>query len=230
MQYCSSDEAKVLKNYSAFFAKGEHIHQLRFIMEWTIGSVSNVDQLALGIINARIYLTPKDYTMSSIWTKQLSMFAKRDHVQSASQIIDDESKIMTNGHVWKRIRSELSDIESLVFRCSYYHWKEQRSRTIRILSISANQVCTCPFKSEKFYGNVPTDVDGFHIVTHEFAVTNKETKLIILALDINDAEQMLEYENTRLETIAVRIQDTLLVMVKCQFVLFSAINFEFTMK
>ena len=26
MQYCSSDEAKVLKNYSAFFAKGEHIH------------------------------------------------------------------------------------------------------------------------------------------------------------------------------------------------------------
>ena len=91
-------------------------------------------------------------------------------------------------------------------------------------------MCTCPFKSEKFYGYVPTDVDGFHIVTHEFALFNKETKLIVLALDINDAEQMLEYENTRLETIAVRIQDTLLVMVKCELpeYLFICIQNEIT--
>ena len=86
-------------------------------------------------------------------------------------------------------------------------------KNTRICTIDRNDFCMAHFTSEELSGKVEKDYDDFLTIRVKLKLKDEHITAMVLCMDHVDVMDMLESLNTPLQTIAVKLQDCLMICV-----------------
>ena len=210
----STDDARVLKQYRYFFLREENEHFKSYLCDWSMNSMGCSEELIAGLINLRLYTTLDDfYSSFGSWSKLLAMYCRRDKIKLPTQISPDATKMIVQGLIFVRKQSQVVNLNTLNFRVNQLFWEGDRLKNIRIHTIERNNVCMPFFVSEEFMGQVRLDENNFITVQFKLKLIEEEITALCLCLDGPDAMDMIESESTPLQTVAIGLQNSLMICV-----------------
>ena len=227
LMYGTSDDARQLQRFRQFFTRPENSHHKKFFCEWLCNSLASAEELIISIINLRMFVTLEEfYNYFGSYSKLLTSICKRDQVTLAVKISEDRTKLILHGMVWVRKESKMITADSLNFRTNYWVWEGSKFKTTRICTIDRNDFCTIRFESEELYAKVEKDYDDYLNIKVKLQLIDEHVTVMVLCLDKDDVTDMLEAQSTPLQTIAVKLQDCLMVCVCRQLPSFVTIDPE----
>ena len=212
LMYGNSDDARQLERFRQFFIRNENSHHKKLLCEWCCNSLAHADELITGIVNLRLFITMEEfYDYFGSWSKMLAKFCKRDQVPLPIKISEDRTKLIFHGCIWLRKQSKMITVDTLSFRANFWVWEGSRFKTTAICTIDRNDFCLIHFESEEFTTKIKKDYDDYLCVKVKLKLIDEHVKVMVLCLDNDDVSDMLESRSTTVQTIAVKLQDSLMI-------------------
>ena len=208
-----TDNARTIKFYRSIFLDSNNDYKTKFLYDWSLSTISSGYSLILGIVNGLLFLSPDDFFFHmDNWIKNLGHFCQKQKIPLRTLKSSNETRLLFGGFLFNRQSSSTADIHSLNFRYNLYHYEGAKSRSPLLLSIDRNSICQPPFVSQSFRSRVTRTEEGFLTTEFAFSLLGKRVTTLVMALDLQDAEDLCQEESPMLTSIGIQYNDGLVVL------------------
>ena len=208
-----SDESKLISQHRTNLIQEHNEFQLKYLFDWALNSTSSAHDLVLGLINAMMFLHPAEFHyMCESWCKNLPQYCRIDEITLKTKISENHARMLCGGLLFNRSNCESVEIQSLNFQVNEWFYEGSKTRRPCLISIDRNSICIPAFTSEVFQSKVEVDSEGFLTCKFRLELLGRTITTLVLSMDRQDGQDLIECQSSLLTTIAIRIENSLLIM------------------